>query len=447
MKIAKFSLYYLLSSLGSAGLSLFLLPVLTHLIPPGELGIWVILQTTAVYYQLVSTLGMNSVLMEKGFEKDRYGLFSVLIKISIPLHLLLFLIFLAAGLPYLEFLIGAETAEKYKTPLLLIAGGAALERIVMPINTLYQIYERIRTINVLKIIYTILFFTLALFATASSRPVFFLCFAFFTANLVYGILTVTVFFYTPLRLIPGRAAPLAVNPCRIINFVLPVFLGVLFLETLHTADRFMIQLFTDSSYVAAYSVIYKGGIFYLLILNAFREAWYPFVLKKKRENVKESSNIFFAQFFCVNLFILLLLCTILPRIYALKIRGFLLIPEFYHGFFANFPILILAYFFCGLYYFLEVVTLRQGFVWPHTFLKLGCMILNIILNIIWIPAMGLFGAFLSTSICFGMLFIISLFWAPDLMLGLWKNKKYLTIIICQIAIFALLLNVGLFTVK
>ena len=52
-KISRYSLYYLFAGLSNSLLSFILLPVLTHFIEPAVLGVWVVLQTTAIYYQLL----------------------------------------------------------------------------------------------------------------------------------------------------------------------------------------------------------------------------------------------------------------------------------------------------------------------------------------------------------------------------------------------------------
>jgi O-antigen/teichoic acid export membrane protein len=445
-KISRFSLYYILASLSNSLLSFILLPVLTHFIEPAVLGVWVVLQTTAIYYQLLSTLGMNSLLMEKGFENQRYGLFIKTCKFNTALHIILIGLVILFSRHFLSFLLGPETSATCFLPLLLIVGGAALERLVLPVVTLFQVYERILVINIFKCVYALLFFVFAIIGAMQDNPVFYLCLGFFAANLIWALLVILYFLHTPFVLFFKKARPCTIPIKRIISFAFPIYLGLIFLEAMHSIDRFMIQVMSNSSMVAAYSVIYKGGIFYLLIINSFREAWYPYILKKTRENIADTASRFFLMFLSINLVFLIITCTLVPRIYAFEFRDFLLIPVFYHRHFWNFPVLLMAYFFCGLYYFLEVLTLREGHVWPHTFLKCLCMAVNIILNILWIPAWGLAGAFYSTCISFALIFLISLLWTKQIHQALIKNTRYFIIILLLCLVFFMLFKLGLFKV-
>ena len=84
-RIIRFFSIYLLSSGIQALISLLLLPVLTHFLTPGTLGIWVLLQTTAFFYLQLTTIGQNALIMEKGFESYRAVLFKKIWKINLIL--------------------------------------------------------------------------------------------------------------------------------------------------------------------------------------------------------------------------------------------------------------------------------------------------------------------------------------------------------------------------
>lgn len=159
-------------------------------------------------------------------------------------------------------------------------------------------------------------------------------------------------------------------------------------------DKPILVQLVGLSEVGIYQANFKIGVFMMLIVSMFDQAWRPFFLSHAKD--KDAKNLFASVltfFTAFALWVLLGLCLLMPDIIQSNIFGsFHLIAPKYWGGLKVIPLVIIGYFFYGLYInFMvgPVITKRtRVLMW----ITLGGAITSISVNLLLVPHIGILGA-------------------------------------------------------
>ncbi|TYB33018.1 MAG: oligosaccharide flippase family protein [Flexistipes sinusarabici] len=167
----------------------------------------------------------------------------------------------------------------------------------------------------------------------------------------------------------------------------------------NSADRFILEKFVSMSQLGLYTVGYQLGMVMSILVTAINQAWQPnyFDLMSSDssdENKKYENRKYFAYW----MFIISSIC--LFGILFTKEILFLLTPSEYHGASGIVQVILAGYFMQGLYYFAAspIFFYKKTKILP--FLTGSSALLNIILNLIFIPIYGIYGAAVATLISY-----------------------------------------------
>jgi O-antigen/teichoic acid export membrane protein len=180
----------------------------------------------------------------------------------------------------------------------------------------------------------------------------------------------------------------------------------LFLLLIDVSDRFFLKYFFDESIVGIYSASYRLGTLMSLAIAAFRFSWTPYFLNlsENPENKKIISEIF-TYFIFAGLFLFLFFSFFTEPVVKYSFDGFSLLNSKYYSGLIIIPIILLSYFFSGLFANLNVVPFYTNRTSILLLISLEGLIINILLNILLIPKFQMLGAAYSTLFTYVIMFI------------------------------------------
>jgi len=167
----------------------------------------------------------------------------------------------------------------------------------------------------------------------------------------------------------------------------------------NSADRFILEKFVSMSQLGLYTLAYQLGMVMSILVTAINQAWQPnyFDLMSSdcSDDQKKYEN---RKYFAYWIFIISSIC--LFGVLFTKEILFLLTPSEYHRASGIVQIILAGYFMQGLYYFAAspIFFYKKTKLLP--FLTGSSALLNILLNLIFIPIYGIYGAAVATLISY-----------------------------------------------
>jgi len=186
-----------------------------------------------------------------------------------------------------------------------------------------------------------------------------------------------------------------------INFI---FIG-LFIIFIDTSDRFFLKYYFDETVVGIYSANYRLGAVMSLIIAAYKFSWTPYFMniQDNPDNKKIISNVF-TYFVFTGLFLFLVFSFFTDDLVKIKIGNFYMLNEAYWSGLKIIPIILLSYFFSGLYSTMNVASFFANRTDVLLKIALLGLSVNTILNVILIPAYEMTGAAVSTLVTYIAMF-------------------------------------------
>ncbi len=184
---------------------------------------------------------------------------------------------------------------------------------------------------------------------------------------------------------------------RMLKFGLPFLPAGFAVMLVQVIDVPILEKLTDLKTVGIYKANYKLGIFMMLFVNMFQFAWQPFFLQNAKEsNAKEMFSKILTYFTLVGSIILVVLSLFITDLAQIKIAGFSLIgPEYWAGL-QIVPIVLLAYLINGMYsVFAAGIYIEEKSIYVPFITGTGALV-NVIVNFLLIPVLGITGAALAT---------------------------------------------------
>lgn len=184
---------------------------------------------------------------------------------------------------------------------------------------------------------------------------------------------------------------------RMLRFSLPLVPAGLGSMAVQVIDRPILLSLTDARTVGIYQANYRLGIFMMLVVNMFDQAWRPFYLQKAKD--ADSGAVFgrvFTYYLSAAAWITLALSLFIPDLARFPILGRPIIHEAYWGGLGLVPIVLSAYLLDGCYMnFMASILLSKRTELLVWITLLGAAV-NVAANLILIPHWGMLGAAWAT---------------------------------------------------
>ena len=393
---------YTIGQVGTKAFGFFLIPVYTRFLSPAEYGIVGYLH---VMLQLMSTMLMfgffgaqTRYYYEFKNEGRRFGEFLF----SINMYLIAVLLLICGSLTfwgsYIYGLLKVKNIPFY--PYLPIIIWTAFFQIINQMVVSYYLaskqFKECALLQFLQFAFMtamILFFVVYMKEGALGKV---------KGHLV-GQMAFFVLFYIPyLRKFVFRFDKQYVKYA--LAFGIPIVFHLLAVVLHNSIDRVILEKYVTMEQLGIYSLGYQIGMVMSIIVIAVNNAWQPnyFDLMSSDAHDKGYEN---RRIFALWLVVIGPACLI-GMLWA---KEFLILftPENYHAADGVVPIIILGYFFQGVYFFAvsPIFQFKKTKVLP--FLTGAAALLNIALNFLFIPRFGIYGAAYATliSFCFQSVFV------------------------------------------
>lgn len=174
-------------------------------------------------------------------------------------------------------------------------------------------------------------------------------------------------------------------------FGLPFIPNSLAYMVIELIDRLIVPNILSKDSLAVYAANYRFGMIMGAFILAFRNAWQPFFLKTSKEpKAKQIFGRIFSIYMLITGSWLLLAAYLVPSLIQIKIfAGMSFLNENYWGGLFVIPILLLSYFFYGIYVFFTLgIYIEKKSKWIGVFTFLGAST-NIAINLLFLKTFGI----------------------------------------------------------
>lgn len=191
---------------------------------------------------------------------------------------------------------------------------------------------------------------------------------------------------------------------KLLLFGLPLMPAQIFSWNLTTVDRFILQGLTDSETVGIYSLGYKIGlIFNVLVVAPFAVAWGPFLFSKATEpNAKDLYSRLLNYYVAIAGFLALAIA-----VFSKQIVQVLATPS-YSTAAQIIPIVVFSYYLYGMYYIFTTGLNIEKKTYYFPFITGLSALLNVALNFTLIPVWGMLGAAYATAAAYLFMAVLTL---------------------------------------
>jgi O-antigen/teichoic acid export membrane protein len=195
---------------------------------------------------------------------------------------------------------------------------------------------------------------------------------------------------------------------EVIKFGLPFLPNGIAFMTIEMVDRFLVTKFLGKETLAFYHANYKFATIILFIIVGFRNAWQPFFLKIAKEDFSRQAYIKILNYYLVlagaiTVFLTFFIKEILTYYYF---DQFYLLGQNYWPGIQIIPWIVLSYFFFGIYViFTPAFYITKKSKYMVLFTGTGAL-LNIVINFIFLPKIGIFAAVIATLIAYTVMTIL-----------------------------------------
>ena len=394
LSLGKQSLVYGFGHILSRLLTFFLLPLLTHSLQPEDYGMVAKLFAFIGFAMTFYRYGMDTALMKFYIQSDNpKSYFSSILSLQI-LTSILFSLILILFKSELSILLFGSTQDIFIIyAVIIIFCDIIWNLIIITLRTTGKAFQFV-SFNIINV--SICFVLTVYFVNIKNNGVEGVLLANLYASLMVSILSCLLLW--------NRFSIKSINLAiinKIIQFGLPFLPAAIFAIIMESSDRFILSYMLNDYAVGIYSAGYKFGVLSLLIVMAFNMGWTPYFLKQKNNHEAYLEFSVISTLFLGLLgFLGILITAILPFFTNIQLFGYTIIGEaFFDGLHIT-PIILMSYYFFGMYVLLlpKIYNYDATYLIPY-FRFIGAAV-NILLNILLIPKMGLVGSAFATLLSF-----------------------------------------------
>ena len=402
-QLAKQSIIYGLGHILSRFITFLLLPILTMSLTTNEFGIIAKFYAFTSFSMAVYRYGMDTALMKFYIQKQNSkAYFSSIFILQFISSILFSIIILLISKYISQFIFGAYKQQYILYIIIIIFADIIWNLITLTLRAEKKpiLFITLNLINVISILtLTIYLVNYQLMGISGVL----------LANVIASIITLLL--SSLLLLNRFSIQSVDINLLKpILKFGLPFFPAAIFAMIHESADRFILSYLLNDHFVGIYSAGYKLGIFGLLIVMAFNMSWTPYFLENgRKKNANQKFSIIQTLFLGIMGFLGIILTLLIPLIANIDIMGYKLIGEKFIEGVTILPIILMSYYFFGLYVLLlpTIYILEKTYIIP--IIRAFGALFNIIFNFLLIPIFGIMGAALSNLCAFFIMFLIMLF--------------------------------------
>lgn len=401
-RVGKKSAIYGLGDFLVRAAGFFLIPIYTRFLNPADYGILssalVISSILAIVYRLGLDGASGRFYFDfEGEERKRYfgTIFIFLVFFTLGLTLILhkngdFLSKIFRNIPYDPYLKLVLWITFFSTfsaiPLVLYRMREEAHRYIF-----FQVSNFI--VLTISIIYFVTYLKEGAIGSLKGR---FLCFLLFF--FIYIILTL-------------KEIKFSFSGSKLINslkFGVPIVPHLFFHWVLDLSDRILLERLSNLRNVGLYSLGYRLGGVMNYVIGAINKAWVPFFYDTDKQKGEEAKYIFSNMItYCLVFIIFAGVCL---SIFSKEILVIFATPKYYESF-KIIPLIVLACIFRGMYNFsVNVIFLKKKTSSLPLITGISAGV-NLGLNIIMIPKLGILGAAYSTVLGYLTLFLLTYFFA------------------------------------
>ena len=417
---AKASLWYLFCNLAQKGISFIVIPLYTRLLTTSEYGTYTVFQSWRDLILIFATLNLSAGVFTRGLVKndgsnDKYT--AQMQGLSSAVAVLTFLIVLLFFDPFRR-LTGFD--EKLVITLFVYY-------IFNPSFLFWSVRQRVENKYKSMVAITLL---ASLLVPAISLLMFFL--TDIRANaLIYGFLYVQIavgMLFFVKQFVDGRAFFSKVVWCESLKFNIPLIPHYLSLIVLAQSDRLMIDHICGTSFAGIYSLTYNIGQIILIVIASINGSLVPWMYKKLKSGEYHSIAVT-SNMLCILLGLMSAIVMLLAPEVVFIMGG----SEYMPAKWCIPPVVMGTYFtFCyGLFSTVEFYIGKTSYVAVASFVG---AVLNVILNLLFIPKYGFIAAAYTTEMCYLVFMVLHYFFMKKMTKERIFNIKKM-IVICS-AFFA-----------
>lgn len=397
---------YGISTIVGRFLNFLLVPIYTHVLPPGEYGIVAYVYSIIAFITIIYGYGMESAYFKYASTKelgdDRANFSTPFLSLLVTSGLLSLLITLFA--PQVTSSVwlpsGASRIVVYSAWILFFDTIT-----VVPFASL-RLERRARLFAVLKVLNIVI--------NVAANLVFLLVFhAGIEGIFLSGLIASAA---TALMLIPVISAKLQFRMPgelfkALLRFGLPYMPAGLAAMMIQVGDRLVMKRLTDDATIGIYQANYRLGIFMMLVVSMYDYAWRPFFLSNAQApNAKQLFARILTYFVLAGTGIVLVLSLFMPDLVAIRIFNRTIIDQRYWGGLSIVPVVLLGYLFLGIYNNLIAGIYIEKKTGHLPLITAAGAVVNIAVNFALIPVMGMMGAALATLAAYlvmaGVLYLV-----------------------------------------
>ncbi len=396
---------YMIGNFISQGIGLLVLPIFTRFLTPEEYGIFNYTNSIKGFLTAFATLSLNSFVLKYYFdlkiEEDRQTLLG-----SVYYFIFIFNIFLL-GVFYLAFphLIKSFTLNIPFYPFfsIMLINNFLETMLVIPLVN-FRIKKQVTKyffMTSLNAIITVLF-GLALVAVYHMGLV----------GRLYGILIVNIIFAIIGFVYLFKASKFIIN-FEIIKkgliFSIPLLPGALASMGTSATDRIILERFVSLTTIGIYSIGQSLGTSILIIIRSFYRAVEPDIFESfKTPDFSKKVVLLKNNFLMLIVFIGFIIITFSKEIVIL------MTSESFYSAYTVIPIFVMASLMRGAKILADTTLYAMNKAYYETYMIIGTLILNFVLNLLLIPKLGIIGAALAT---------LATYWA-NLFLSFYISSRY-----------------------
>ena len=393
--VSKHSIIYGIGDLLGKGLSLILLPLYLHYLSPEEYGTLDLLDMTTYIVSILLAVGIAQAVMRYYFEyQDQERRDQV---VSVALISLWVMAIISMPLLWYksDFFSNLVFDSPDYTRLFTIIFASMVVGLINEIpRTLMRVKQQSVTFITISIIRMLIAITLnVLFVVKYRWGVEGVLIGNLTAQIVIGAI-MTVWILKQIKL--SWSYPLLKEMVR---YSFPLAWTWLAMFLLNYGDRFLLQKLAGLYEVGIYSLAYKFGMLAnMLILNPFMQTWFPKQFEIANEpDARKTYGMVFTYFMFVMVF-----CSLGITV-LIKDTVILMASEDYYSAVPYVPVILLAYLAYGIYNFVQFGVHFEKKTRYLGITTVIVAIINIGLNFILIPRLGIWGATIATGVSFALL--------------------------------------------
>jgi O-antigen/teichoic acid export membrane protein len=218
-----------------------------------------------------------------------------------------------------------------------------------------------------------------------------------------------------------------------LKYSLPLIFVGISLTLMTLADRYLLKILKNMAEVGIYTMAYKFGmVMNMVLIVPFRQAFFPLMFELfDKQDVKKIYIKFFSYFLVTGIYLFLMI-----SIFAKEILIITTTKEYVSGYIII-PFITFSYLLLGLSdIFINVLASRKETKVIAYITVLGA-VLNIVLNLFFIPCWGFLGAAIATLISYAGVFVIMYYYQQKSYYVKWDWKRAQVVFIISIILYLL----------